>query len=92
MVWKRHETLGSDDARNVCVNGTVRVCDVHPLQSADVETRSKFMAIQLPPEEEVKGEDLIGELLKSSYGTRKAAHNWETKWQRVIIDSGFDIS
>ena len=49
------------------------------------------MAIELPPEEQVKGEDMIGELLKSLYGTRKAAHNWEKKWQRVIIDSGFVI-
>ena len=43
------------------------------------------MAIELPPEEQVKGEDMVGELLKSLYG----AHNWEKKWQRVIIDSGF---
>ena len=49
------------------------------------------MAIELPREEQVKGEDLIGELLKSLYGTRKAAHNWDKKWQRVIIDSGFVI-
>ena len=37
------------------------------------------MAIQLPPEEQVKGEDMVGELLKSLYGTRKAAHNWKKK-------------
>ena len=49
------------------------------------------MAIEFPPEEQVKGKDLIGELLKSLYGTRKAAHNWEKKRQRVIIDSGFVI-
>ena len=49
------------------------------------------MAIELPPEEQVKGEDLIGELLKSLCGTRRAAHNWEKRWQRVIIDSGFVI-
>ena len=47
------------------------------------------MAIELPPEEQVEGEDLIGELSKSLYGTRKAARNWEKKWQRVVIDSGF---
>ena len=49
------------------------------------------MAIELPPEEQVNGEDLIGELFKSLYGTRKVAHNWEKKWQRVIIDRGFVI-
>ena len=49
------------------------------------------MAIELPPEEQVKGEDFIGELQKSLYGTRKVTHNWKKKWQRVIIDSGFVI-
>ena len=37
------------------------------------------MATKLPLEEQVKGEDLIGELLKSLFGTRKTAHNWEKK-------------
>ena len=49
------------------------------------------MAIEMPPDEKVKGGDLIGELLKSLYGTRKAAYTWEKKWQRVIVDSGFVI-
>ena len=49
------------------------------------------MAIELPPEEHAKGEDLIGELLKSLYGTRKAAQNWEKKWQKVLIDNNFEI-
>ena len=49
------------------------------------------MAVELPPEEQVEGEDLIGELLNSLYGTRKAAQDWEKKWQRVIIDRGFFI-
>ena len=40
------------------------------------------MAIELPPEEQVKGEDLIGELLKSLYGSRRAAHKWKKKRQR----------
>ena len=46
-------------------------------------------AIELPPEEQVSGEDLIGELLKLLYRTRKAAHNWEKKRQRVLSDSDF---
>ena len=35
------------------------------------------MSIELPPVGQVKGEDLFGEVLKSLYGTRKAAHSWE---------------
>ena len=37
------------------------------------------MAIELPPEEQVKGEDLVGEFLRSLYGTRKTARNWDKK-------------
>ena len=32
------------------------------------------MEIELPPEEQVNGEDLLGELLKSPYGTREEEH------------------
>ena len=32
------------------------------------------MAIEFTPEEQVEGEGLMGELLKSLYGTRRAAH------------------
>ena len=38
------------------------------------------MSIELLAEERVKGENCIGELLKSLYGIRKAAHSWEKKW------------
>ena len=49
------------------------------------------MAIELPAEEQVKGEDLVGELLKSLYETTKAAHKWEKKWQSVLIKMNFEI-
>ena len=42
IVRKRTRALGPDDARNVCIEGTDRVRDVHTLQSADVETRGKL--------------------------------------------------
>ena len=34
--------LGPDDARNVCIDGTVQVRDVLTLRSADVETWDKW--------------------------------------------------
>ena len=49
------------------------------------------MVIELLPEEQVKGEDLVGELLKSLHGTRKAAYNWEKKRQSVFIEMDFEI-
>ena len=39
----------------------------------------------------MKGEDLVGELVKSLYGARKTAHNWEKKWQHVLIEMNFEI-
>ena len=41
-VWKRTQTLGPDDARNVRIDGTARVRDVFTFQSADVEIRGKW--------------------------------------------------
>ena len=41
-LWKRTQTLGPDDARNVRIGGTVRVRNVFSFQSADVETRGKW--------------------------------------------------
>ena len=49
------------------------------------------MAIELPPEEQVKGQDLVGELLNSLYGTRKAAHSWERKWQSGLVEMNLKI-
>ena len=49
------------------------------------------MAIELPPEEQVKGQDLVGELLNSLYGTRKAAHSWERKWQSGLVEMNFEL-
>ena len=37
------------------------------------------------------GKDLIQELLKSFYRTRRVPQNCEKTWQRVLIDSGFVI-
>ena len=83
--------------QSVCVETRGKWCDTRKILFLDASRAqcqaeaTSEMAIELPPEEQVKGEDLIGELVKSLYGTRKAAHNWEKKWQRVIIDSGFVI-
>ena len=38
------------------------------------------MVVESPPEEHVNGKDSVGTLLKSLYGARKTAHNWEKKW------------
>ena len=106
--------MGSDNARNFCINWTVRVRDVLFLQGADVETWSEWavrtndhvlrriksslpggrtseMAIELQPEEQVKGQDSVGEFFKSLYGTRKAVHNWKKKLQSVLIEMNFEI-
>ena len=73
----------------ICVDGSAQARDVLALQSVDVQALGKWcvstedyvlgcfqaseMTTELHPDEQVKGEDLIGELLKSVYGSRKAA-------------------
>ena len=42
IVREGAQTMGSDNARNFCINGTVRVRDVSFLQSTDVETWTKW--------------------------------------------------
>ena len=114
VVREGAQTVGSDNSRNFCINGTARVRDSSFLQIADLETWSEWtvgtkitffgasgahgqadatseMAIELPPEEQAKGRDFVGELLNSLHGARKAAHSWERKWQSGIVEMNFEI-
>ena len=50
------------------------------------------MAIELTPEEQVKPKDLMGDVLKSLNGTRRAAHTWEKKWQKELHDNNWTWS
>ena len=68
--------------RRLCLEPNKTVSKAHCQTEATNE-----MATELPLEEQVDGEDSTGELLKSLYRTRKAAHNGENKWQIVIIGS-----
>ena len=81
LMWK----LGASSAPNVKI-ALLDASRAHCQADATTE-----MAIELPPEEQEAGKDLVGELLKSLYGTRRAAHNWEKKWQTVFMELGFKI-
>ena len=41
--------------------------------------------VELPAEAKKPGEDLVGKLLKSLYGTRDAPLNWELQIRKVMI-------
>ena len=43
IVREGPQTVGPDHARDTCVDGTVRVCDVLTLQSAEVEAWGKII-------------------------------------------------
>ena len=60
------------------IGGIQHTCQVFTLDQADATSE---MAIELPPEEQVRDQDFVGELLKSLYGARKAAINLEKTWQ-----------
>ena len=47
----------------------------------------RLIAIELPPEDEVKDKDLVREVSRSLYVT---AHNWEKVWQNVIIEMNLE--
>ena len=44
---------------------------------------------ELPAEAKKPGEDVVGRLLKSLYGTRDAPLNWELQIQKVMLALGF---
>ena len=45
---------------------------------------TRLMFIKLPPGDEAPG--MVGRLLRSLYGTRDAAANWEAEWLRIFRD------
>ena len=45
--------------------------------------------IELPPEDQVDGEDMIGELIRSLYGTRDAPVNWQEHLTEHLEEIGF---
>ena len=47
----------------------------------------RVIAVELPPEDEVKDKDLVREFSRSLYVT---AHNWEKMWQNVIIEMNLE--
>ena len=47
----------------------------------------RAVSVDLPPEDHEDG--MCGKLLKSTYGTRDAAQNWELEYSRFMQDLGF---
>ena len=45
--------------------------------------------VELPPEEKEKGKDLVGLLLKSLYGARTGARNWQLQLGKDLTSLGF---
>ena len=96
IVRERTQTMGSDSARNCCVNVIARVRDVFLFSKVITWTPGvsgslartiifldassvhcwadamRVIAIELPPEDEVKDKDLVREFSRSRYVT---AHN-----------------
>ena len=115
IVHEGAQTMGPDNARDFCINGTARVRDVsfpprcwcgnlervgrqhEEIMFLDASRAhcqadaTSEMATEVPPEDQVTGQDFVGELLKSLCGTRNAAHNLERKWQSLRIEMNFEI-
>eukprot|EP00435_Cladocopium_sp_Y103_P057470 s264_g19.t1 len=50
---------------------------------------TRELYVELPAEAKKPGEDVVGKLLKSLYGTRDAPLNWELQIQKVMTALGF---
>ena len=46
----------------------------------------RTICVEIPPEDQENGEDMVGLLKQNLYGTRDAASNWEAEVQRVMSD------
>ena len=79
------QTVGPDHAKTFASMGPLK-CVMFSLSKAlIVEAWGKWC---VGTEDDVHGcfqGTLAGGLLKSLCGTRKAAHNWEKKWQKVLV-------
>ena len=61
--------------------------DVKRAHFYSAATRERY--IELPAEAKKPGEDVVGKLLKSLYGTRDAPLNWELQIRKVMVALGF---
>ena len=50
---------------------------------------TRELYVELPAEAKKPGEDVVGRLLKSLYGTRDAPLNWELQIRKVMVALGF---
>ena len=50
---------------------------------------TRELYVELPAEAKTPGEDVVGKLLKSLYGTRDAPLNWELQIRKVMVALGF---
>ena len=50
---------------------------------------TRELYVELPAEAKKPGEDVVGKLLKSLYGTRDAPLNWELQIRKVMVALGF---
>ena len=50
---------------------------------------TRELYVELPAEAKKPGEDVVGKLLKSLYGTRDAPLNWELQIRKVMVAIGF---
>ena len=58
-------------------------------ESLDLGLKPEEVFVELPPELQVSGEDSIGPLRQSIYGTRSAAKNWQLQLVRDLVGLGF---
>ena len=70
----------------------IRLIVINIRCSGFVAEATRDLYVELPGEIRRPGEDKVGKLLKSLYGTRDAASNWEKTIRKVMESFGFICS
>ena len=52
---------------------------------------ARELYIELPPEDQEPGKDLVGRLNRNMYGFRDASNGWMRDWQGLLVGDGFEV-
>ena len=84
--------LVTDLPKSATAGGQELVMGVYDISRAHFMPKvERELYIELPPEDRVPGEDLVGKLKRNMYGFRDASHGWMKDWQKLLESGGYQV-
>ena len=84
--------LVTDLPKSATAGGQELVMGVYDISRAHFMPKvERELYIELPPEDRVPGEDLVGKLKRNMYGFRDASHGWMKDWQKLLEGGGYRV-